>query len=204
MSTGLPVVPVLPGPFDAMACAETTRAALVGEPLVTGWLAPDITSANQVVTDLALLIQYVVEHGGAGYMLDDRSGVAVWHTSPQPPPTVASLRRSTVDGGYATRWTALEDLLYGAAGGTARGHVLVLFVVTAGDDRAAALLGPHHAVLDARQQTAYTAAFSASVQRLLTRHGWTAAAPGRLPDGGSWWPMHRLPHTTHRGDTSNG
>jgi hypothetical protein len=175
------------------------------QPLVNDWLAPDITSANQVIADLALLIQHVVEHGGQAHILDDRSGVAVWHAGGQPLPRVASLRRSTVDDAYAARWAALEDVLHQAAADAVRsaGQVLALLVVASRPaaqvaDRAAALLDEHHAVLDAAEQIASTAVFSSETRSLLARHGWTSGERGQLPDASAWWPMRRTPNTVHR------
>ncbi|WP_327007715.1 hypothetical protein OHA72_10800 [Dactylosporangium sp. NBC_01737] len=57
---------VLEGPFGALACAESIRDQLPAARFVSRWLAPDITSTNQLILDLALLIQDVVGHGGNG------------------------------------------------------------------------------------------------------------------------------------------
>jgi hypothetical protein len=189
---------VLPGPGWATLCADTAGTLLWAQPVVTGWLAPDIESANRIVLDLALLIQHVVERGGAAYLAEDRSGTAVWAAAAEPLPPVARLRRSTVDPHYAARWATLEDVLRSTAsddGG--RGQLLVL-LAGAGDgpiagQRTAALLRHHHRVLDQQQRPAYTAALTIELRWLLTRHGWTTGPRRHLPDGSPWWPMRREP-----------
>ncbi|MEV6928085.1 hypothetical protein AB0M46_26790 [Dactylosporangium sp. NPDC051485] len=203
MNAALQVVSVLPGPFGALACAESIRDQLPRTRFVTRWLAPDVTSTNQLILDVALLIQNVVEHGGTADMLDDRTGVAVWHPTTRPLPELASLRRSSVDGGYAERWATLEHILHSAipAAAPTGGQLLLLFAVAAGSGRdgiarAEALLGARRLVLDAAEGPAATVAFGAAGRWLLSRHGWTATGCGRLPDGTPWWPMYRPPHPT--------
>ncbi|WP_327007705.1 hypothetical protein OHA72_10750 [Dactylosporangium sp. NBC_01737] len=188
---------VLPGPGWARLGADSAGVLLDGQPLVTGWLAPDIESANRVVADLTLLIEYVVEHDGAAYLAEDRSGIAVWAGATEPLPPVAALRRSTVDPHYAARWAALEGVLRSTVPDGARGEVLVLLAM-AGDgpvagQLAAELLRQHHRVLDQQERPACTAAYTIELRWLLARHGWTAGPRGHLPDGSPWWPMHRRP-----------
>ena len=188
---------VLPGQGWARLCADSAGVLLGGQPLVTGWLAPDIESANRVVADLALLIEYVVEHDGAAYLAEDRSGIAVWAGEAESLPSVVALRRSTVDRHYAARWAALEGVLRSTVPDGARGEVLML-LTSAGDGPvarrlAAALLRQHHRVADQQQRPAYTAAYTIELRWLLARHGWTAGPRGHLPDGSPWWPMHRRP-----------
>ncbi|GAA1563531.1 hypothetical protein GCM10009827_101430 [Dactylosporangium maewongense] len=202
MSAALRVMSVLPGPFGASACADSLRDQLPATRFVSRWLAPDVTSVNQLILDLALLIQDVVEHGGAADMLDDRTGVAVWHPTNRPLPELASLRRSSVDGAYAERWATLEHILRSAVpAAAAPGGQLLLFAVAAGPGRAgiaraAALLGARHLDLNTAEEPATTVAFGAAGRWLLARHGWTTTGFGRLPDGTPWWPMHRPPNPT--------
>ncbi|WP_433616987.1 hypothetical protein ACQP2P_16440 [Dactylosporangium sp. CA-139114] len=196
------IVTLTPGRGNALLAADTVREHLTGH-RVMRWLAPDTATANQLGTDLTLLIEHLLEHGGVVDMFDDRSALAVWTPAVDdqgPLPPLATLRRSSVDPVYAERCAALEAILRTSA--PARDGHLLLVMATKTDVvspvRVWTLLHRHHQDLDTERLTGHAVALDPATRWLMHRHGYTSGRPGgRLPNGTPWWPLRREPLTTH-------
>ncbi|MET7397374.1 hypothetical protein ABZS66_28200 [Dactylosporangium sp. NPDC005572] len=199
-----------------MLAADTIREHLAGH-RVMGWLAPDTATGNQLTTDLTLLVEHLLERGGVVDMFDDRSAVAVWAAANGQGrlPSLASLRRGSVDAAYAGRCAVLEAILHASAR-SCDGHLLL--VIAARNDvisplRVWTLLRRHHQQLDARRLTGHALALDPATRWLMRRLGYTSGPGGaggrggpggRLPNGTPWWPMRREPQPTRFTDPASG
>ncbi|MEV6813223.1 GNAT family N-acetyltransferase [Micromonospora sp. NPDC051296] len=205
-------VPVAAPPIrPARAGDVATIAALLTDATTTDpvaqWLVPDPAERQHTFHGLlAMEIDHAVEWGHVDVTLD-MTAVAVWHRHPTPGAApLADYHLSTFTGRALPRFQQLHNLIRRYR--TVAPHHWLAWLHVTPDARRhgigrTMLAHHHHQRADQLGHPIDTIATTTTARDHLTRQGYHAGTPLRLPDGPQLWPLRRagrpVPLTTEAG-----
>ena len=190
---------------DAPAVAELLAEAFLHGDLGP-WLIPHVDTRARIYRPyFDLLTEQALDHGTVQVVSDRTSGltaVAIWYAiagGPPPPAADYDSRLARITGEYVHRFAALDDALHRHHPYDIWHHYLAFLAVHPDQQHrglGTALLGHHHAELDASATPAYLEATGARNARLYARRGYRPRSSYRISgDGPALHPMWRPPAT---------
>jgi GNAT superfamily N-acetyltransferase len=182
---------------------EITRllAAAMGDGPVARWLTPDPDIRRDYAPAyFEIFAEHAVRYGEVYASVDESgelSGVALWFplTAPIPGPVDYDRRLKDASGSAFDRARELDAALEAHHPMEPHHYLAFLAVHPRRQNRGigSALLGRHHARLDAAGIPAYLEANHPRNRDLYLRHGYVVRTEIRLNDGPPIWPMWRRP-----------
>jgi GNAT superfamily N-acetyltransferase len=189
--------------LEPMDTSGITRllAAAMGDGPVARWLTPDPAVRKEYAPAyFEIFAEHAVRYGEVYASVDEGgelSGVALWFplTAPIPGPVDYDRRLKDASGSAFDRARELDAAL--EANHPLEPHHYLAFLAVdprrQGRGIGSALLGRHHARLDAAGIPAYLEANHPRNRDLYLRHGYVVRTEIRLNDGPPIWPMWRRP-----------